>query len=111
MQVKARALLSPKVFQAIHHGTLGVVPLRTAKISFRYAIPRSAIFLVTQKVGHLAAFGGTKFFRRIHGPPNARVFAEIHDRQKQTCENSTAVSCHRNHLAVFDWAVRGRWGQ
>jgi hypothetical protein len=84
MRLKARALLSPKLFQAICHGTSGVVPLGTAKVSFRYATPRCAIFLVPPKVGHLTAFDGTptKFVRKIHGPPRNPVFAEIRDRLK-----------------------------
>jgi hypothetical protein len=46
--------------------------------------PRRAIFLVTQKIGHLTAFDGmpAKFLRGIHGPPRARVFAEIAIAQK-----------------------------
>jgi hypothetical protein len=28
-------------------------------------------------------------------------------RTEQSCEDSTAVSCHRNHLTVIDWVARG----
>jgi hypothetical protein len=68
-----------KAFQAIRQGTPGVVRLRTAKISFCNAIPRSPIFLVAQRVSYLVAFHGmpTKFVRWIHGPsPRASVFFE-----------------------------------
>jgi hypothetical protein len=50
--------LSPKAFQAIRHGTSGVVPLRAAKIPFCNVIPGGPVFLVTQKGSHLTAFGG-----------------------------------------------------
>ena len=65
-----------KAFQAIRQGTPGVVRLRTAKISFCYAIPRSPIFLVAQRLSHLTAFHGmpAKFLRWIHGPSPVHEF-------------------------------------
>jgi hypothetical protein len=77
--------LSPKVFQVIRQGTPGVVPFRAAKIPFCDAIPRSAIFLVAQKISHLAAFDGmpAKFLRWIHGQsPRARFFQKFAVTQK-----------------------------
>jgi hypothetical protein len=57
--------------------------LRTAKISFCNAIPRSPIFLVAQRVSYLAAFDGmpSKFVRWIlHGPsPGQAFFRELFD--------------------------------
>jgi hypothetical protein len=46
----------------------GVVPLRTAKISFGNAIPSSAVFLVPPKVCHMTAIDGVpaKLVRKIH---------------------------------------------
>ena len=86
-RLKARPLLSPKLFQAICHGTPGVIPLRTTKVSFCNGIPGSPIFPVPPKVGHLTAFVGmpTKFVRKIHERPRARVFEEIRDRPKGSC--------------------------
>jgi hypothetical protein len=56
VRMRARALLSPLLLQAIRHGASAVVPLRTTKISFCDGIPGGAIFLVTQKGSHLTAF-------------------------------------------------------
>ena len=66
----------PGVFQVIRQGTSGVVPFRAAKIPFCDAIPRSAIFLVAQKVRHLPAFDSmpAKFLRWIHAPSPVQEF-------------------------------------
>jgi hypothetical protein len=101
----ARPLLSPKVFQVIRQGTPGVIRLRTAKISFCNAIPRSPIFLVAQRVSYLAAFHSmpAKLLRWIHGPsPGARVFSrtlrllyEWPERKSgQNCTDGTVPMCH-----------------
>jgi hypothetical protein len=68
-----------KAFQAIRQGTAGVIRLRTPKISFCNAIPRSPIFFVAQRVSYPVAFHGmpAKFVRWIHGPsPRVSVFFE-----------------------------------
>jgi hypothetical protein len=76
--------LSPKLFQAICYGTPGVIPLRTAKVSFCNGIPGSAIFPVPPKVSHLTAFVGmpAKFVRKIHERPRARVLQKFVIAQK-----------------------------
>jgi hypothetical protein len=103
----------PKAFQAIRQGTPSVVRLRTAKISFCNAIPRSPIFLVAQRVSYLAAFDGmpSKFVRWIHGPsPRPSVFSRTLGLLYEWPESKSGQNCTTFELGQDRFSFSGENG-
>jgi hypothetical protein len=100
-----------KAFQAIRQGTPGVVRLRTAKISFCNAVPRSPIFLVAQRVSYLAAFDGmpSKFVRWIlHGPsPVQAVFSRTVRLLYEWPERKSGQNCTTFELGQRSFSFSG----